>query len=218
MNLEEESLRSAMVEGQIKARGIKNERVLQAFMDVPRHLFVPESKRIYAYEDTPLPIGEGQTISQPYIVSLMTEAAQISPQDKILEIGSGSGYQAAILSRLAKEVYTVERIASLSEQAKKVCDALGYTNIHFKVDDGTLGWPEFSPYQAILVTASAPHLPKALLEQLAIGGRLIIPVGDSFTQNLLRMTKVSETEVQEEILEFVRFVPLIGEDGWKQSQ
>ena len=198
-----------MVERQLLPRGIHDEKVIAAMLQVPRHQFVPERLQDEAYADGPLPIGEGQTISQPYIVALMTEAARLKPTDKVLEIGTGSGYQAAILAKIVKEVYTVERIASLSQHAQKTCEALGYTNIHFKIDDGTLGWPEHALYDAILVTAGAPELPQALLEQLAPHGSLIIPVGDTTSQQLLRITHTTQ-----ELIELVRFVPLIGEQGW----
>lgn len=202
--------RKAMVERQLVPRGICNEKVLAAMLQVPRHRFVPEHLQEEAYFDGPLPIGEGQTISQPYIVALMTEAARLKSSDHVLEIGTGSGYQAAILSQIVKEVYTVERMAPLSKQAQKNCKALGYYNIHFKIDDGTLGWPEQAPFDAILVTAAAPELPPALLEQLAPQGSLIIPVGDAASQQLLRITHTTQ-----ELIELVRFVPLIGKQGWE---
>lgn len=157
---------------------------------------------------------EGQTISQPYIVALMTERAQLKSTDRVLEIGTGSGYQAAILSQLVSEVYTIERLRDLAKGAENVLAALHYKNIFVSCGDGSLGWSEKGPFDAILVTAGAPYVPEALLKQLSLGGRLVIPVGDSFTQNLLRVTKISEKDVREELLEYVRFVPLIGEKGW----
>lgn len=180
--------RLALVE-KIRRHGIKDPRVLEAILKVPRHLFVPKELIHEAYVDAPLPIGEGQTISQPYIVALMTEALELDENSKVLEIGTGSGYQAAILAEIAKEVYTVERIPSLKEKARKVLDALGYENIKFKVGDGTEGWPEYAPYDAIIVTAGAPEIPKPLVEQLKVGGRLVIPVGDELTQRLLKNYK-----------------------------
>lgn len=201
--------RKVMIERQLVPRGIHDKKVLATMVDVPRHHFVPEHLQEEAYADGPLPIGEGQTISQPYIVALMTEAAHLKSDDRVLEIGTGSGYQAAILSRIVKEVYTVERIASLSQRAQKTCETLGYRNIHYKIDDGTLGWPEHAPYEAILVTAGAPELPQALFKQLAPHGVIIIPVGDTTSQQLLRITHTTQ-----ELIELVRFVPLVGEQGW----
>lgn len=209
------SLRTKMVEEQIKRRGIRDLATLNAMLEVPRHLFVPHHMEQYAYEDGPLLIGHGQTISQPYIVALMTEAAELKPDSVVLEIGTGSGYAAAVLSKISKEVYTVERIPELSEQAEKVIHQLGYSNIHFKVGDGTLGWKEKGPFDAILVTAGAPVVPESFLEQLKVGGRVIIPVGDSISQQLLRLRKNEKNTYDRELLELVRFVPLIGEQGWK---
>ncbi len=209
--------RKALVES-IKRRGIKDERVLQALLKVPRHLFVPEDLVHNAYVDAPLPIGMGQTISQPYIVALMTEALEIDENSRVLEIGTGSGYQAAILAEIAKEVYTVERIPQLLERAQKILKSLGYNNIHFKLGDGTEGWEEFAPYDAIIVTAGAPDIPEPLVKQLKEGGRLVIPVGDELTQRLLRIRKVKvngKEKLKIEDLGGCVFVKLKGKYGWK---
>jgi len=214
MNLEAQ--RKRMVETQLIPRGIHDPLVLKAMGEVPREEFVPKDLRESAYGDNPLPIGEGQTISQPYIVALMTEALELKGAEKVLEIGTGSGYQAAVLAEIAGEVYSVERVAPLSEKAKQILERLGYDNIHFKVFNGTLGWPEHSPYAAIMVTAGAPEIPEPLIEQLAEGGRLIIPVGDSLGQDLLKIRKVNGEPVTED-LGAVRFANLIGEYGWKEK-
>lgn len=208
-------LRSEMVEHQLRARGICDERVLEAFLKVPRHEFVRPEDVQRAYEDHPLPIGFGQTISQPYMVATMTEALQLQGDEKALEIGAGSGYQAAILAELCREVYAIERIAELATCAQETLQRLGYTNVHIVVGDGTLGLPEHAPFDAIVVSAAAPDVPPALVEQLAHGGRLVIPVGPPYTQMLLRVTKERETGQikQEEICPCV-FVPLVGEFGW----
>ena len=182
-------LRNEMVDSQLIPRGIHDELVLSAFRKVPRHCFVSkEVRRENAYSDHPLSIGKGQTISQPYMVALMTELLQLKGEEKVLEIGAGSGYQAAILAELAKEVYTVERIRPLMVKARNTLAELGYTNILFKAFDGTLGWKEYEPYDAIMVTAGAPKVPEPLLDQLAEGGRLIIPVGNRFSQELIKVT------------------------------
>lgn len=209
-------LRHRMVEEQIRRRNVTDPATLKSMEEVPRHLFVPPELHSVAYEDGPLPIGEEQTISQPYIVALMTQAAELTPQCSVLDIGTGSGYAAAVLSRIVKEVYTVERIASLSEKAVKVFQDLGYTNIHATVGDGTLGWPEKAPFNAIIVTAGAPVIPESLLHQLKADGRIIIPIGDTFGQQLLRYRKKSDGTFSQELLEYVRFVPLIGKEGWKE--
>ena len=207
--------RKRLVDG-IRLRGIRDERVLSALLKVPRHLFVPEELRDRAYVDAPLPIGEGQTISQPYIVALMTEALELDEDSRVLEIGTGSGYQAAILAEIAKEVYTVERIPALLERAKRILEALGYDNIYFKLGDGTLGWEEHAPYDAIIVTAGAPEVPEPLVEQLKVGGRMVIPVGDEFSQRLLRVTKLdSSGKVKIEDLGGCVFVKLKGKHGWR---
>ena len=207
------TIRERMVLEQLIPRGISDERVLAAMAEVPRHCFVDDALQSRAYGDFPLPIASGQTISQPYIVACMTEALQLQEGETVLEIGTGSGYQAAILSRLCHKVYTVERINVLLAGARKVFDKLKYFNIVSKLDDGTLGWPEYGPYDAIMVTAGGPTVPKPLIEQLAEGGRLIIPVGDQHVQDLQMVTK-REEKVTTSYLEKVRFVDLVGEHGW----
>lgn len=207
--------RENMVRSQLIPRGIRDTRVLQAMKEVPREKFVPGNMKLYAYEDSPLTIGMGQTISQPYIVALMTEALYLTGAEKTLEIGTGSGYQAAILSLLCKTVYTVERITALSENAKTVLDELGYKNIFLKIYDGTLGWAENAPYDAIMVTAGAPEIPDPLIAQLKEGGRLVVPVGDRISQELIKVVRKGESYYRED-LGGVRFVNLIGEYGWKE--
>jgi protein-L-isoaspartate(D-aspartate) O-methyltransferase len=203
-----------MVERQISARGVTDPRVLAAMRDVPREAFVGELKRPFAFEDTPLPIGAGQTISQPYIVAMMTEALNLKASDRVLEIGTGSGYAAAVLSRIAREVYSVERHAMLAERASETLKGLAYDNVRVHVGDGTLGWPEHAPYDAISVTAAGPQVPQALLDQLAEGGRMVIPVGSrQATQALLRVTRRGGTLETEELLP-VHFVPLTGAQGF----
>lgn len=208
--------RLRMVETQIRARGVKDERVLAAMEKIPRHLFVDEGLIDQAYSDSPLPIGEMQTISQPYIVALMTEALMLKGGEKVLEIGTGSGYQTAILAELGASVFSVERIASLAARARKILDSLNYFNVAIRVGDGTFGWREESPFAAIIVTAGAPKIPRILVEQLIGGGRLVIPVGSRFSQDLLRVTKLSNDpdDVKKESLCGCRFVNLIGEHGW----
>ncbi|KAB2891872.1 MAG: protein-L-isoaspartate(D-aspartate) O-methyltransferase [Desulfobulbaceae bacterium] len=202
-----------MVQEQLLARGIADPRVLAAMGEVPRHLFVDDAMRARAYGDHPLPIAAGQTISQPYIVAFMTQSLQLQGHEKVLEIGTGSGYQAAVLSRLCEKVYTVERVNTLLAGARKLFDTLRYFNIVAKLDDGTLGWPEFGPYDAIIVTAGGPEIPQPLVEQLADPGRLVIPVGDQDIQNLHLLIKNSG-KIHVEQLASVRFVELIGEHGW----
>lgn len=199
---------------QLKSRGIKDEKILKAFEEIDRSLFVPPELKASSDADSPLPIGEGQTISQPYIVALMTEAAHLKPGMKVLEIGTGSGFQAAILSALNVQVYTVERHASLSKRAEKILTDHHFKNIHFKIDDGSIGWKEEAPFDAILVTAASNQIPPSLVSQLKASGRLIIPVGDSFSQNLLNVTRVEGKDPQVEVITQVRFVPLIGEEGF----
>ena len=188
-----EELRHLMVDTQIAARGIRDPRVLAAMRDVPRHLFVPANIRHSAYEDCPLPIGEGQTISQPFIVAFMTELLEPAPGDRVLEIGAGSGYQAAILARLVKSVITIERLPEIAEMAKRNLAAVSVPNVNVVVGDGTLGWKDDAPYDGILVTAAAPFVPPALVEQLAEGGRLVAPVGDREIQQLVKLTRKGGT-------------------------
>jgi len=205
--------RQTMVNEHLKARGINEPRVIDAFLEVPRHKFVEEYLKYKAYDDYPLSIGFGQTISQPYMVALMTQTLMPQPSHKILEIGTGSGYQAAILSRLCNMVHSIERISALASRARKTHDELGYFNIHIRIGDGTMGLPREAPFDGIVVTAGAPHVPEALIDQLAEGGTLIIPVGDQSLQDLKRFTKTKEG-VKEESLGGCRFVKLIGKNGW----
>jgi protein-L-isoaspartate(D-aspartate) O-methyltransferase len=206
-------LRRSMVERQLKARGIGNAHVLAAMAEVPRERFVPERLAGFAYDDGPLPIGEGQTISQPYIVALMIEAADVSPGDRVLEVGAGSGYAAAVLSRIAERVFAVERHASLAESARQRLDELGYANVVVVEADGSLGLAEESPFDAILVAAASDRVPEPLKRQLAIGGRLIVPVGSTSLQSLRRLTRTGADQWREDDLGGVRFVPLIGAPG-----
>jgi len=206
-----------MRDRQLVARGIHDPAVLQAMVDVPRERFVPDEHSALAYADTPLPIGHGQTISQPYIVALMIEALEPGPDDRVLEIGGGSGYAAAVLSRVVKQVYTVERLQPLCERAERVLRELDYRNVEVVCADGTIGWPEAAPYDGILVAAGGPDIPRSLKAQLAPGGRLVIPVGAERTQqSLIRVTRTAEDEYEVEHLTEVRFVPLIGSEGWRQ--
>jgi len=207
-------MRANMVEYQLRRRGIKDERVLQAFLKVPRHKFVRPQDIWHAYEDYPLSIGYGQTISQPYMVAIMTELLELKGDERVLEIGTGSGYQAAILAELAKEVFTIERIPELAKKAEKVLQELGYNNVKVVVGDGSKGLPEFAPYDGIIVTAAAPKPPQPLLEQLKDGRRLVIPVGSRKLQDLLRITRIGN-EFKTENFGPCLFVPLIGEEGWK---
>ncbi len=209
------ALRKEMVERNIAARGVCDELVLDAMRKVPRELFLPKRLREFAYEDSPLPIAGEQTISQPYIVAFMAEALMLKGGEKILEIGAGSGYAAAVLSEIAANVYTVERLGSLADQAAATLAELGYDNVHVLHGDGTKGWPEHAPYDAIVVAAGGPQVPESLKEQLKIGGRLVIPIGaDQRTQELVRVVRVSKNEYRSEDIADVRFVPLIGEEGW----
>jgi protein-L-isoaspartate(D-aspartate) O-methyltransferase len=206
-----------MVERQIKRRGVSDRHVLQAMRDVPREFFVQSGMEEFAFDDSPLPIGEGQTISQPYIVAFMAEAAALSPHDRVLEVGTGTGYAAAVFGRIAKVVYTIERHASLAEQAKRRLARAGVTNVFVRVGDGTLGWTDAAPFDAIIVAAGGPEAPAALKQQLAIGGRLIIPVGGAEMQSLQKITRVSEALYETEELAPVRFVPLVGAQGWTED-
>ena len=205
--------RLKMVDEQIVARGIRDPRVIAALKKIPRHLFVEEALQGQAYTDHPLPIGEKQTISQPYMVALMTEALQLTGKEKVLEIGAGSGYQTAVLAEIAQAVFSIERILALTLRARKLLEDLGYGNAEIKFSDGTQGWVEESPFDGIIVTAGAPNVPQPLVDQLAMGGRLVIPVGDAYVQDLLRITKTEEG-IRREDLGGCRFVKLIGRYGW----
>lgn len=208
-------LRELMIREQLEYRGLHNQAVLAAMRSVPREEFVPRHLIEVAYSDGPLPIGEGQTISQPYMVAYMTEALELAETDKVLEIGTGSGYAAAVLSRIVTRVQSVERIEGLAVSARQRLERLGFTNIDVHVGDGSLGWPPSAPYDAIVVTAGAPEVPAPLLSQLSIGGRLVIPVGRNQTfQSLLRVRRYGEKEYRQENLMGVMFVPLIGAAGW----
>jgi protein-L-isoaspartate(D-aspartate) O-methyltransferase len=211
-----ERQREEMVRSQIAARGISDPKVLEAFRRVPRHRFVPEALWDQAYGDYPLPIGEQQTISQPYIVAEMTQCLQLTEEDRVLEIGTGSGYQAAIIAQIAFRVYTVERIHSLLIRAQKLFDTLRFYNILTRYADGTTGWRSQSPFDAIIVTAGAPRIPAPLVNQLAIGGRLVIPVGDRHTQELVKIYR-DENGLHQTNLGGCRFVKLVGEHGWESA-
>jgi protein-L-isoaspartate(D-aspartate) O-methyltransferase len=216
-----EARRREMVRRQIAHRGVRDRRVLDAMSAVPREVFVPERLADVAYEDTPLPIEEQQTISQPYIVALMAETLELEPGQRVLEVGTGSGYAAAVLSRIVGEtgeVYAIERHASLAELARGRMRRLGYGNVNVRHGDGTLGWPEHAPYDAIAVAAGGPEVPPALKRQLAVGGRLVIPVGtDPRLQELVRVRRTGPDRFEQENLGGVRFVPLVGAQGWKQG-
>jgi protein-L-isoaspartate(D-aspartate) O-methyltransferase len=213
INYEKE--RNRMVDEQIAARGVKDERVLAAMRTVPRHEFLPEAIRGMAYEDNSLPLGEGQTMSQPYMVALMTGLLELTGAERVLEIGTGSGYQAAVLAELCEKVYTVERIKTLADKARAVLDRLGYRTVAIKVYDGTYGWKEMAPFDAIMVTAGAPDVPAPLVLQLKEGGRMVVPVGDRQGQALLKVVKTAEGVVTERSIPCT-FVPLIGSHGWKE--
>ena len=209
--------REVMINNHLRARGITDPRVISAMREVPREEFIAPEYRAYAYDDHPLPIDEGQTISQPYIVAYMTEALSLSDADRVLEVGTGSGYAAAVLSRMVARVFTVERLPALARAAAERLARLGYDNVTVIDGDGTLGWPEFAPYDAIVVTAAAPDVPKPLMEQLAVDGRLILPVGRStYVQSLLRVRRVGPAQFERDFLTDVRFVPLIGAFGWRE--
>ena len=208
--------RERMVRDQIEARGIKDKRLLNVMRKIPRHLFVEEALRNQAYNDYPLPIGEGQTISQPYIVALMTEALELKGQEKVLEIGTGCGYQTAILAELAQSVFTIERLPTLMQRAKAILDSLGYFNVAYKTGNGTLGWPEVAPFQGIIVTAAAPEIPQPYVEQLEPGGKMVIPLGDKFSQVLYKIIKLPDGRIKKQYLCGCRFVPLVGIYGWSE--
>ncbi|MFO7828410.1 MAG: protein-L-isoaspartate(D-aspartate) O-methyltransferase [Bacteroidales bacterium] len=207
-----EKVRQRMVREQVVARGIKDQKVIQAMLNVPRHLFVPQTYERMAYEDRPVPIGEGQTISQPYIVALMTETLDLTEDMKVLEIGTGSGYQAAILAEIVKEVYTIEIIESLGSRAKQLLKDLKYQNIQFKIGDGYKGWSEYAPFDAIIVTCAPTDIPKPLKSQLKEGGRMIIPVGGSIVQELALLEKKGG-KLKKKVVAPVRFVPMVRQDG-----
>ncbi len=207
--------RERMVEEQLLERNIRNPRVLEAMRTVPRHSFVPSDQRSLAYVDSPLPIGSGQTISQPYIVALMTQLLELQGNEKVLEVGTGSGYQAAVLAYLAAEVYTIERHADLGRYAARILEDLGYKNVHVVIGDGSRGLPEYAQFDAILVTAAAPQVPRPLLQQLANGGRLVIPVGARGNQTLERWVR-NDDEYVNDMITAVAFVPLLGEFGWQE--
>jgi len=209
-----EALRKRMVEEQLISRGIKNERVLNVFRKVERHKFIPEDLRPSAYSDFPVPIGEGQTISQPYIVALMTELLDLSGKEKVLEVGTGSGYQTAILAELAKEVLSIERFENLAKRTQDTLNGLGYSNIKIKVGDGSLGWPEETPFDRIIITAASPRVPLPLSDQLKENGKLILPLGESFSQVLTLFEKKKDKLESTEICGCV-FVPLVGKYAFK---
>jgi protein-L-isoaspartate(D-aspartate) O-methyltransferase len=206
-----------MVEGQVIARGITDQRVIDAMLKVPRHKFVEEALQSQAYQDAPLPIGERQTISQPYMVAVMSQSLVLNGSETVLEIGTGSGYQAAVLALLADRVFSLERIPSLARRARKVLDECGFSKVNIRVADGTRGWQEMAPFDAIIVTAGAPEVPQDYLDQLAVGGRLVIPVGDRSSQVLMRITRTGVREYEDERILGCRFVPLVGSCGWQEE-
>lgn len=204
-----------MVREQLQSRGIRQEKVLQAFLDVPRHLFVPPEQIEHAYEDTPLPIGHGQTISQPYIVALMVQELDASPEDYVLDVGAGSGYQTAILARLAKHVFAIERIAELAERAMVALASTNTNNVTIYNADGTLGWPEQAPFDRIICGAASPDVPASWIDQLADGGRIVVPTGGELTQTLIAIEK-NDGSIRRRTICDVRFVKLIGQHGWPE--
>jgi protein-L-isoaspartate(D-aspartate) O-methyltransferase len=210
-------LREYMVASQLVPRGIRDIRVLEAMKRVPRHLFVGQSMEYRAYEDSALPIGEGQTISQPYMVAVMTELLELTGNEKVLEIGTGSGYQAAVLAELAQEVFTIERIAPLAAGASRRLRELSYLNVQVKTADGSLGWPEEAPFDRIMITAASPKIPDPLMDQLSDGGIIVVPVGGRYSQQLLKIRK-TRAGLEEEYHTPCVFVPLIGEYGWKEGE
>lgn len=210
--------RKKMVEYQIKRRGIKDEKVLQAMLKVPRHLLIPKKNWDLAYADQPVPIGEGQTISQPYIVALMTELLELKGEEKVLEIGTGSGYQAAILAELSKEVYTIEIIESLGKRAEENLKKLGYKNIKVKIGDGFLGWPDYAPFDAIIVTCAVPQVPPPLIEQLKEGGKIVIPLGEELSYQTLTVVEKKKGKLIYKDITGVIFVPMTGEEVKKLKE
>lgn len=212
-----ETQRMRMVEHQLQRRGVRDPLVLAAFSRVPRELFVPLDARGHAYDDSPLPIGGGQTISQPLVVAMTVELMQLRGHERVLEIGTGSGYAAAILGAIVREVETIERLPALAATAARRLAELGHANVHVHCGDGTLGWPAAAPYEAICVAAGAPKAPRPLLEQLAIGGRLVVPQGPPDAQRLMRFIRVDEHRFDEQDLGDVRFVPLVGVEGWPEN-
>ena len=216
-NMEQQRLR--MVAKQLENRGIRDRGVLDAMRQVPRERFVAERYEEFAYDDGPLPIPEGQTISQPYVVALMIQALRLTPDDHVLEVGTGSGYAAAVISRIVSEVYTVERFELLGDFARQNLTGAGYDNVHVLVGDGTLGWLKYAPYNAIIIAAGGPGVPDALKTQLVVGGRLVIPVGsEQRAQRLVRVTRLGDDQYDEETFGHVRFVPLIGKQGWDKEE
>lgn len=212
-----EVLKKRMIDEQLKPRGINDERVLDVFLKIERHKFIPDNLRVSAYADFPLAIGEGQTISQPYIVALMTQELELTGKEKVLEIGTGSGYQAAILAELAKEVYSIERNEVLAQRAQKTLQELGYKNIRIRFGDGTLGWPETSPFDRIIVTAASPRIPDPLVQQLSDQGKLILPLGESFSQ-VLTLVEKKNGKIESSGICGCVFVPLIGKFGWDNKR
>lgn len=204
-----------MVETQLAGRGIKDERVLEAMRKVPRHMFVDEALREQAYNDHPLPIAEKQTISQPYVVALMSESLELTGSEKVLEIGTGSGYQSAVLAELAGRVFSIERYPDLAYRANSVLQKLGYKNVIIRVGDGSLGWPDDAPFDGVVVTAGTPKIPQPLVDQLAMGGRLVVPVGDRFGQDLVLVRRLADG-IKKTSLGGVRFVDLVGKWGWNE--
>ncbi|MCD6526391.1 MAG: protein-L-isoaspartate(D-aspartate) O-methyltransferase [Desulfuromonas sp.] len=208
--------RRRMISQHVVARGVQDQNVISVMEQIPRHLFVEEALQSQAYTDYALPIGDKQTISQPYMVAVMSEALQLKGGERVLEVGTGSGYQAAVLSKLVAHVYSVERIANLARRARRILDQIGCSNVHIRVSDGTSGWSDQAPFDGIIVTAGAPQVPDCYREQLAIGGRLVIPVGGADYQVLKRITRIEEDRYDEEDLLECRFVPLIGQHGWSR--
>jgi protein-L-isoaspartate(D-aspartate) O-methyltransferase len=209
-----ETLRHRMVSEQLRGRGIKDERVLAVVGEVPRHLFVADKEKPFAYSDSPIRIDCGQTVSQPYMVALMTQQLEVSPGDRVLEIGTGSGYQTALLAALGARVYTIERHAVLTDQVRQRLSDLGYENVSYRIGDGSLGWPDEMPFDGILVTAGAPVVPDSLRDQLADGGRLVIPVGSRSMQTLVVVQRSGDSFIEKEHTGCI-FVPLVGEQGWQ---